>query len=645
MPRNHRSRLTRSGVRTLDLLAVIGIALLVSAVCLVFALADPVVQMVAVGSTTALVIPAMFFRRARELARRLAHGVETEMALHETEERYHELFENANDMVYTHDLQGNFTSMNRAGERLTGYTAQDVAKINLTELVAPRDRKRARELVAKSAQGEATAPFEVELTTKQGRSVPVEVSMRPIVLDGRPLGVQGIARDVTERRRFEQQLVHLASHDPLTGLFNRRRFEDELQLQMSRARRTATTGALLFIDLDRFKDVNDSLGHTAGDELLAEVSRLLSDQLQPTGIIARLGGDEFTAILPQAEHEEARRAAEAILTRLRNAPFKVAGQIFSVTASIGIASISAHGAFTADELLSQADAAMYQAKENGRNRVCIYSAETDWQAQTESRLRWRRRIWDAIENERFEVYAQPIADLRVERQPVLSQFELLLRLSGAAGEGLEADAIIDNAARFGFMREIDRWVVRQGIELLRQHAETRPDLVLEVNLSSGALGDGELLRMIRHDLEEAAVDPSRLVLEVTERAAIADIDLARRFIADLKGIGCRFALDDFGVGFSSFHQLKYLDVDYLKIDGSFVRNLPSDPVDQHLVKAIVEVARALGKETIAEFVTDEATIEVLRALGVDYAQGYHIGEPQAIEDLLGQAGDAEAEAA
>jgi diguanylate cyclase (GGDEF)-like protein/PAS domain S-box-containing protein len=644
MVRNQQSKPPGGGVRIVDLLAVFGVAVLVSAVCLTFVLAEPLVQMLAVGSATALLIPAMFFRRARELARQVAHGAEAELALEESEERYRELFENANDMVYTHDLEGNFTSMNRAGERLTGYTAQDVARINLTELVAPADRKRARELIAKSADGEATPPFEVELVTKQGRSVPVEVSMRAIVLDERPLGVQGIARDVTERRRFEQQLVRLASHDPLTGLFNRRRFEDELQLQMSRARRTATTGTLLFIDLDHFKDVNDSLGHTAGDELLAEVSRLLSDQLQKTGIIARLGGDEFTAILPQTDHEEARRISEEILTRLRNAPFKVAGQAFSVTASIGIASISTHGAFTADELLSQADAAMYQAKENGRNRVCIYSAETDWQAQTESRLRWRRRIWDAIENNRFVVYGQPIMDLRVE-QPELCQFELLLRLSGAGGENVEADAIVDNAARFGFMQEIDRWVVSQGIELLATYASSRPELVLEVNLSSGALSDGELLRMIRRDLEDSAIDPSRLVLEVTERAAIANLDLARRFIADLKGIGCRFALDDFGVGFSSFHQLKYLDVDYLKIDGSFVRNLPNDPVDQHLVKAIVEVSRALGKETIAEFVTDEATIEVLRSLGVDYAQGYHIGEPEPIEDVLGRLSEADAEAA
>jgi EAL domain-containing protein (putative c-di-GMP-specific phosphodiesterase class I) len=268
---------------------------------------------------------------------------------------------------------------------------------------------------------------------------------------------------------------------------------------------------------------------------------------------------------------------------------------------------------------------MYQAKENGRNRVCVYSANTDWRAQSESRLSWRKRIGDALECDRFVLFAQPILDLSTNR---VSQYELLLRMIDTNGSVIDAGAFIDSAERFGLMQAIDRWVVRQGIRIAAEYARRGRDVRTEINISGKAFADDELLPLIRSELTSTQVDPRNLIFEVTESAAIHNIHEAREFVDELKRIGCRFALDDFGVGFSSFYQLKSLDVDFLKIDGSFIQDLPNDEIDQHLVRAIVEVARALNKETIAEFVADEETTHLLRELGVGFAQGYHLGRPR-----------------
>jgi predicted signal transduction protein with EAL and GGDEF domain len=373
------------------------------------------------------------------------------------------------------------------------------------------------------------------------------------------------------------------------------------------------------------------MGHWAGDELLTGVGKLLADRLRDTDIVARLGGDEFTIILPHTDVEQGRIVAEQLIATLGNHKFRLADQTFVITASVGIALIPEHGA-TAEELLSHADVAMYQAKENGRNRVCIYSPYTDWRAQTESRLNWRKRIGDALECERFQLYAQPILDLRTNE---ISQYELLLRMIDPDGEVVDAAEFIDSAERFGLMQAIDRWVVQRGIRFASEVNGSGRDVKMEINISGKAFADEELLPIIRRELASTQIDPHKIIFEVTETAAIHNIHEAREFVDELKRIGCKFALDDFGVGFSSFYQLKSLDVDYLKIDGSFIQDLPSDAIDQHLVKAMVEVARALNKETIAEFVADEETTQLLREFGVGFAQGYHIGRPCPPMDIEG----------
>ena len=542
------------------------------------------------------------------------------------------ILENAEDMIYSHDLEGRFIFGNKAAERLTGYTCAELLEMNSSNVFGPEYEQEAHALIANGLRSSHVVR-EIEIVAKEGHRWPAEVCMQPLYRDGELLGVQGIVRDIRQRKNLERQLEQMARRDHLTGLSNRRCFEEELQLQLAQARRYGTSGALLFLDLDHFKDVNDTFGHSAGDELLVGVAQLLRERLPETSLIARLSGDEFTIILPRAAIDEARRLAEQVLTWLRNSPFLVAGQRLTVSASIGITPVAPNGISTAEDLLSRADVAMYQAKESGRNCVCLYSADMDWRARIESGLEWRKRISEAIEGNLLMLCAQPILDIRQNR---ISQYEMLVRIPDEHGRPIDASKFMDSAERFGFVQAIDRWMIRQTIGILAEYERLGRAIALEVNLSGAAVGDADLLLMIRDELITNSVDPRNLVVEVTETVAIADIHRAQRFVSALKRLGCRFALDDFGVGFSSFYHLKHLDVDYLKIDGSFIRDLPRDAVDQHLVKAIVEVARALGKETIAEFVADEETLQLIRALGVDYAQGYHVGHPGEIREVLGE---------
>ncbi len=446
---------------------------------------------------------------------------------------------------------------------------------------------------------------------------------RPLMSDGAVDGRVWSFRDVSERRRFEAQLVDLANHDALTGLFNRRRFNEEIDQQLSTARRYDFHGALLFLDLDQFKDVNDSRGHRAGDEILIGLALLLRERLRESDIVARLGGDEFAILLPHTDEREARRVADDVLEAIRTHSFTAGGTPLRLSASVGVALFPEHGA-TAGELLSRADLAMYQAKGEGRNRLCMFEPEGDWQAAVEARIGWYQRIHEALERDLFVLHAQPMLDLRTG---TVTQYELLLRAVEVNGELVLPGVFLDIAERSGLIQEIDRWVVRRAIRMLGEHRAAGEQITLSVNLSGRAFADRDLLSIIQTELSAASVDPAALILEVTETAAITNMDDAQRFVRTLEAIGCGFALDDFGVGFSSFSHLKYLPVDYLKIDGSFIRDLPRNPIDQQLVQAIVNVARALGKQTIAEFVNDDETIRLLTEYGVDFAQGYHIGVP------------------
>ena len=408
----------------------------------------------------------------------------------------------------------------------------------------------------------------------------------------------------------------------------RRRFEEELERELLRAVRYHEAGALLMLDVDNFKYVNDTLGHAAGDQIVSSVAALLRGRLRETDTVARLGGDEFALLLPHADQARANRVAADVLHAIREHGVVVGGRSIHVTASIGVALFDAVRQ-TASEVLAASDLAMYEAKDSGRDRVVTYTPNSGDEARRRAQGSWIERIRAALEEERFTLYCQPIQDVRTGE---IVQHELLVRMIAEDGEVVAPAAFLGAAERFGLVQSLDRWVVRSAIRLMDRQLRAGRRLRIEVNLSGRSVDDPELPGLIRRELEATDVDPDHLAFEITETALISNMDDARRFAETLMRIGCRFALDDFGTGFGSYYYLKHLPLHFLKIDGDFIRNLPHSPTDQLMVRAMVQVAQGLGMRTIAEFVEDEAILEHLREYGVDFAQGYHIGRPRPVAE-------------
>lgn len=562
----------------------------------------------------------------------VAHDITERKKIEQAQARLTAILEATTDLVSMADMNGHILYFNKAARKMLGLNeTEDISQ----KQIAPGHPEWAAALVFNegipAAIRDGVWQGETAVLRYDGQEVPIsQVILAHRATDGNVEYLSTIARDISERKSLEAQLAYLGNHDPLTGLFNRRHFQSELERQLALAQRYNTQGGLLFLDLDDFKDVNDSLGHLAGDELLKQLAILLQLQLRQTDILARLGGDEFAVLLPQTDAEQVQFVAERILAALADHVVTVSGQTIRVTVSIGIALFPEHGT-VADELLAHADVAMYQSKGKGHHGFCLYTPDPNWRSQSESRQSWKNRIREALERDLFVLHCQPILNLVTNQ---VSQHELLLRMVGEGAELISPDLFLPIAEHSGLIYDIDRWVVCQAIQLIADHQRLGLELYLEVNLSSKSLSDSKLLPLIQQQLALTGINPTCLILEITETAAIANINQARTFISTLKQLGCQFALDDFGKGYSSFAHLKHLPVDFLKIDGTFIQNLLSDPVDRQLVKAIVEVACGLHKQTVAEFVSNEETIQLLRELGVNYAQGYHVGRPSAVSERL-----------
>jgi diguanylate cyclase (GGDEF)-like protein/PAS domain S-box-containing protein len=438
--------------------------------------------------------------------------------------------------------------------------------------------------------------------------------------------------DISERKRFERQLQYAADHDALTGLFNRQRFNEELEREVIRSRSYGGRGAVLALDLDGFKSLNDLLGHATGDELVARLAGTLRRALRESDIIARTGGDEFAVLLPEADERGALAVGEKLLAAIRrDGSVARDDRRTRVTTSIGITLFQGSDQATAEDLMVEADIAMYDAKAAGRDRHCVYIRDERRRERIAARQDWLHRLRRAVEEESFVLHAQPIVPVCSNGLP---RFELLLRMPDDDGGLLAPGTFLYNAERFDLIQQIDRWVMTQAVQLLHKYHSQDRDIALAINLSVKTLNEGTIADHLRQLLERWPIPEGRLIVEVTETAAIASIGHVRDLARDLRKLGCQIALDDFGAGFATFYYLKHLEFDYIKIDGEFVRRLPETVADQLVVRAVVDVARGLGAETVAEFVQDDETLALLHDLGVGYAQGYHTGRPGALEAVL-----------
>lgn len=579
-------------------------------------------------------LAALNARLVQEIAaRERAEQERTEMehGLQVVRDRFESGFANAPIGMALVEANGNWLQVNEALCRITGYREVDLKATTLDAITHPEDIGLAADDLRRLLAGQIPS-YQVEKRFRHAWGHYVWVLLTVSVVrdkQGRALHIIKQVQDITERKEGARQLEYLVDHDFLTGLYNRRCFERELAREVERATRYKTPGAVLVIDLDHFKDINDSLGHKAGDDLLKGVAGLLKQRVRQADVLARLGGDEFALLLPQTPADHAEIVADEIVKTLSRRMAASATQSVVVTASVGVA-IS--DGLTDTELMAYADLAMYEAKEAGRNRFAVYMPAKGGRERVSARLAEAERIRRTLEEDRLLLYGQPVVDLNTNE---IHSHEILVRLPGDGGkEPLLPSAFLYVAERFGLIQAVDGWVVRNAIRMIAENAHAGRPIVLSVNLSGKSICDPHFPLLVEAALDESGIDPASLIFELTETAAIANFEQAQIFAARLRSRGCQFALDDFGAGFGSFYYLKNFPFDYIKIDGGFIRGIVSNPMDQLVVQSIVTIAQGLGKKTVAEFVAEPETANLLRTIGVDCAQGYYIGEPRPVMEAL-----------
>ena len=548
-----------------------------------------------------------------------------------SEARYIAILDNVAEGIFTFDKQGIIHSFNRSAEQLFGYSSDEVVGRDITLLIPPPDTfDRRKGYLEHFMRTEISRLIghegEISGYHKDGASFHMALKVNAVVLEEQEM-FTALAADISERKALMDRLKSMAEHDGLTGLYNRSYFQDELERLVELTKRSNQPSALLYIDLDHFKYVNDKLGHTAGDRLLIEISSILIKRARKSDLIARLGGDEFTVLLYNIQEEQVHNTAESFRKALADYPFKQGAEQVDIGCSIGVAIITEQTGSVA-EVLSRADIACHLAKRGGRNRVHIFNPtdEADVTAMSMD-MGWSRRIKEAIGMGRFALACQPIVATHSEE---IESYEVLIRMLDEQNGLIMPGAFLPSAERFGLAVEIDKWVIVNAIETLAEQRSHLPSLRYSLNLSGQTLSDTSVCDLIHETLRRCDLDPAALTFEVTETVAIADMSVAEIFLSRLRQIGCKTSLDDFGSGMSSFAYLRDLPVDYVKIDGRFVKSMATNPVDQAIVKAMNDIAHALGKQTIAEFVENDATMKLLQAYGVDYAQGYYLGRPNIV---------------
>jgi diguanylate cyclase (GGDEF)-like protein/PAS domain S-box-containing protein len=536
------------------------------------------------------------------------------------------------EAIIATDEHGRITFMNPAAEHLTGCDAAQASGKLLEEIVSLVDETDRRLLADPVRQALSTgAPVSLGrrallLSRASGSERSIELSASPIRNDEREVvGAALLLHDVTELRGLARRMSYQATHDALTGLVNRREFERRLEEAIESGHRGDGQHVLCYLDLDRFKLVNDTSGHLAGDSMLREVAKLLRDAVRDSDTVARLGGDEFGTLLVGCPLDKARQIADDLCRAVGDYRFVWKDRIFNIGVSVGLVEISRESG-TLEELLAAADTACYVAKKQGSGRVAVYSARDEALARHSGEIQWLHRLQVALKENRFHLYHQAIVPAHgSDGGPAM---EVLVRLMDEAGHELPPAEFMRAAERYRLMGLVDRWVVQTTLAALGRGAiPVQPNRSVAINVSGQTLGDMQFLEFVVECLDSTGVTPSQVCFEITESAVVANLDHARRFVGVLHGMGCQFTLDDFGSGVGSFSNLKNLPLDYLKIDGSFMRNLARDSVNQAMVTAMIKLARTLNFKVIAEQVEDSAAVDAARKIGVDYLQGYAVGRP------------------
>ncbi|MBD8526300.1 EAL domain-containing protein [Pseudoxanthomonas sp. CAU 1598] len=601
-------------------------------------------------------VECLFKSEAKELfiarINSLARTVRDRKAIESERRRLEGILSSVGDGVYMVDPEGGIRLINPAALDLLGYSDADaLLGKNAYEAVhyahedgtlIPRGQCP---LLQSYARGSELTGWQTAFWTQTGRAVPVECTVFPMRVDGERSGSVIAFRDVSARRRLEADLRWAAEHDTLTKLHNRHWFERQLEEEIARLRRSHQTSLLLFMDVDRFKYINDTAGHGAGDQLLIEVAQRLKLRLRGSDHLARMGGDEFALILRNVSVEDYQNLADGFRRALTAAPFSYGGKSYRITTSIGVAALD-NRTLSPSEAMAQADLACHNAKNSGRNQTAVFTPDSGERAAMDRDLGWSVRLEEALRHNLFVLAYQPIVPLegilsegsdggnelwrrQLARNPESpAMFEVLLRMKDSQGELILPAAFMPTAERFGMMRDIDRWVIENALRDLRNVRDSARPVSLTINLHTQSLGDTGLAAYVTNKVVEYDIDASQLIFEITESHAIDDVAGAQRVLHDLRQLALRIAVDDFGTGFSTFAYLRQLEADILKIDGSLIQGLPHDPLDRTVVAALTSIAEAAGKITIAECVEDPEALIALLECGVDLAQGNAVGQPR-----------------
>lgn len=607
----------------------------------------------------ALPSPSQLATANQKLAQEVRERKLAEAALRDSEVRFRSIFEDAAIGIVLCDMAGRFVATNPALQLMLGYSEAELCGTCFTAYTHPEDIAVDWELYQELIDGKRDYyQLEKRYIAKDGQLIWGRLTVS-LVRNG--LGkVQfalGMVENATKRkvaeealRRYQERLEEMvgertaeltkanerlswqANYDDLTGCANRHAFEHCLEAAVASAKISGAEHTLCYLDLDRFKIVNDTCGHLAGDELLRQLSDVLKTKCRPSDTLARLGGDEFGLLLYECSLEQGMQFARSLLEMIQAFRFAWQGKIFSLGCSIGIVAINAKSQ-SLDSILSAADTACCVAKNNGRNRIRIYQADDIELARQRSEIQWVARINQALADSRFRLYYQPIASLS-SNSGTKEHYEVLLRLVDEMGELIPPMAFLPAAERYNLMPAIDRWVVRNFFTHLSKVispcvlSKENHRSLYAINLSGASVNDDQFIDFLKEQFETYQIPAELICFEITETVAITNLNKAAQLIRELKALGCYFALDDFGSGMSSFAYLKYLPVDYMKIDGAFVKDMADDPINCAMVEAINRIGHVVGLQTIAEFVANDSILEKVKNMGVDYAQGYGIGTPQ-----------------